>query len=211
MLADAKLVCTNRDSLPCNYTYTYSSLSTPEVGSVQPSSIDDSALVVLSGSKFGNSVENIKVFVGSIPCSVNYVNESYLECELAGLMLGSQLVSINVNGKKNSQRLVSIILLNTTQIFKNFSLKGLGNSSINNDLFITGLLNIKSISPQFGSINGGTMLTIRGNGFSSNPNSTVVMLNSRVCAPVKIDLNEIVCTTPEGGASPNSASISLRF
>lgn len=59
-------------------------------------------------------------------------------------------------------------------------------------VFVTGLPYIKSIGPLFGSLNGGTLLEIRGNGFNSN---STVKLNTSVCNVVEASLGKLKCLT----------------
>lgn len=57
---------------------------------------------------------------------------------------------------------------------------------------ITGIKALKSISPNSGSIYGGTVLTITGNGFDS---TTKVLIDTTVCKITNYTINTLKCLT----------------
>ena len=73
---------------------------------------------------------------------------------------------------------------------------GLAKSSI----YLTGLASVASISPSSGSVHGGTVITIVGNGFS---NATQVMFGSYACVPINVTPNQLQCKTSD--SSPSTA------
>lgn len=70
--------------------------------------------------------------------------------------------------------------------------QGIGFSKNSDSVLATGLPGIVSISPLSGSIYGGTLLTILGNGFDNN---TQVFLQNIKCNTVNININSLSCLT----------------
>ena len=67
---------------------------------------------------------------------------------------------------------------------------------------IEGVAAIQSISPNNGSIFGGTVLTIYGNGFDRKENTKVSIGNS-ICDIQSVTSSNIVCVTPNLGKEGN--------
>lgn len=61
------------------------------------------------------------------------------------------------------------------------------------------LLSVSGISPNRGSLNGGTILTITGKGFNTNKTENIVTLGEERCGVIESSENEIKCRTPSGG------------
>ena len=57
------------------------------------------------------------------------------------------------------------------------------------------------MSPISGSINGGSILTINGNGFD---NSTSVIIGSKQCTISSVSTSQIVCLSPSGTAGAST-------
>ena len=65
---------------------------------------------------------------------------------------------------------------------------------IDSSIYVTGMPSIKSISPSSGSIYGGTVLTLTGNGFTTD---TSVKLDSSVCTVISATLDTLTCLTSD--------------
>ena len=84
-----------------------------------------------------------------------------------------------------------------------------GNSLNTANCTVTGLPLIKDISPSIGSLNGGTILTISGNGFVSD--STTVLVGSSVCFVTHVTLDQVTCITSAHAVGTVSFAIKLVF
>lgn len=71
---------------------------------------------------------------------------------------------------------------------------------------ITGLPSITGISPSSGSTNGGTLVTITGNGFSSK---TTVTIGNSQCNVVSVEVNKLQCFTT--AKAEGEYSVTIRF
>ena len=90
-------------------------------------------------------------------------------------------------------------------LFKNIPDSGL--ASMTSIITITGLRSITGISPSSGSTNGGTLVTITGNGFS--PKTTVKIGNSQ-CNVVSVEVNKLQCFTTSRAEGDYSVIIRFR-
>ena len=61
------------------------------------------------------------------------------------------------------------------------------------------MLSVSSVTPNKGSLNGRTLLTIAGEGFSTNNTDNKVMLGNVKCEVTESTESEIKCRTPSGG------------
>lgn len=80
-------------------SYLFSAAFTPAVSSISPQTVNGPAEMTLVGSGFGNSSELLEVKIGNQTCQVTSVSDTQIVCQLVGLELGAQTVSVNVNGK----------------------------------------------------------------------------------------------------------------
>lgn len=160
----------------CNYQYD-STTSTPTVDSISPTSVTGSTLITLTGSNYGTVANDVQVNIGTQSCIVQSVTNTLLTCQLVGLNLDAQKLNVNVSN--------------------------LGRAKIAQTVTIDGLASATAISPSTGSINGGTKLTISGNGFDS---TTVVLIDQVKCNLVSFTVNTFVCLT-----GPHSAATGLSF
>ena len=162
-----------------NCNFAYSQAVTPTIDSVSPNRVDSSSLISINGSNFGTNLTNVNVKIGTQSCSVSSVTNTEITCQLVGLNLGNQLVRVNIFGVGDAQ-----------------------NSQY---LYVTGSPSLSTISPLIGSIYGGTLLTLNGNGFDS---TTRVLLHTSECKIVSFTVNSLTCLT--GPHSANNLNFTIR-
>jgi hypothetical protein len=80
--------------------FEYSDMITPTVTSISPSSIDSGSLMTIKGSRFGSDMSIVKVRIGKQNCAMVSLSTDTLTCQLDGLSLGSQLVTVSIDGIK---------------------------------------------------------------------------------------------------------------
>jgi hypothetical protein len=101
---------------------------------------------------------------------------------LNGLSIGSKLVVVNLDGVGNSVQPFTSVL-------------------------VEGIATVNSLTPNSGSIQGGTILKINGNGFS-NIENTQVKIGNKSCIVKSVKNTEIVLLTPEN--LPGDLPVSIR-
>ena len=156
----------------CNFTFSDS--ITPVIDSIDKTNINDTDSITLTGANFGSVIENTNVTIGSQLCAIQSVNDTEIICQLDGLNLGSQSINVNIIG--------------------------VGNAANPNSLTVTGSTSIISISPSSGSVNGGTLVTILGNGFD---NTTNVLIGNSNCKLSTVTINQLTCVTSAHTAASN--------
>ena len=158
-------------------TYTYDANTTPTVKSLTPASITAPAnTLTIAGSRFGTDKNVVSVTVGGLPCKIKTVKDSAVTCDIDGIYLGQNKVAMHVHNKGNADSSAKV----------------------------EGKANIASISPAEGSINGGTKLVIKGNGFREN--ETSVMVDNAACEITQQTLAQITCSTPPHAAGKVSVT-----
>ena len=83
-------------------------------------------------------------------------------------------------------------------------IKGVGDALNPNSVSLKGLKLIQSITPNSGSINGGTVLTIVGNGFDE---SSQVTLDTANCRVLSKSIDKLTCETTAHSTGTVSYSI----
>jgi hypothetical protein len=74
---------------------------------------------------------------------------------------------------------------------------------------LTSTAALSSVSPTIIGTNGGALLIINGNGFSSNINNVRVTVGSSLCTIVQTTPSQIECIAPAQGSSGSSAAIGV--
>ncbi|KAL3885610.1 hypothetical protein ACJMK2_025660 [Sinanodonta woodiana] len=145
--------------------YTYVSDRTPMLSSVSPTTVTGPTTLTITGSRFGTNPVNVVVTIGGERCNVITVDETNLTCSFTSAPVGVNSVIVKVidMGKASGSLQVQSIAV------------------------------ISSISPSQGSIHGGTVLTISGNGFVVS--DTVVRLDGTMCTIKSVTLTQIICVT----------------
>lgn len=181
-------------------SYEFSSQYTPTVSGVSPTTVSASTEMTIVGTGFGSSVAKLNVKVGNQTCQVNSVNDTTIFCDLPGLELGAQSVSVMITGFTFFYFLASLSSFSFHLSLKIFnSHKDLGLASIATGISVTGSASLSGISPSSGSINGGTLISLTGNGFST---LSVVSIDSKPCNVTQASINQLDCiTTPDSNGN----------
>ncbi|XP_041664378.1 fibrocystin-L-like [Cheilinus undulatus] len=156
--------------------FEYSLEKTPVLTGISPSQGSNGlgTLLTVTGTGFIN--ESADIFVGNARCHVEQTTATTQVCRLGSSSAGTYPVSL--------------------------SFQSLGNAStpegkIFNFTYQTG---ISSFSPLSGSLAGGTLLTVKGYGFSQDATVTV---GGEECKIVDGSDTELKCRTPPGSGSKN--------
>ncbi|XP_062266639.1 PKHD1 like 1, tandem duplicate 1 [Platichthys flesus] len=151
--------------------FEWSEGKTPVVTGISPSQGSNGlgTLLTVTGTGFAN--ENASIMVGQVRCHVEQTTSTSQVCRLGRASAGTYPVSVTFPSLGNT-RYAS------------------GNTS-----YFTYQLIVSSFSPLSGSLGGGTLLTVKGFGFSPN---TSVTLGSVECLLVYTSDTELRCRTPAG-------------
>ncbi|XP_033757813.1 fibrocystin-L-like [Pecten maximus] len=159
----------------CDYTYDLG--STPNVESVSPTTVDGSSTtLVITGKRFGTSANDASVTVGGEVCTVTEAKTDSIKCTISAIPVGSQSVVVDIAQKGRAKYDSSPVT-------------------------VTGQAVITSVSPAAGSTNGGTKVTVVGNGFENT--GTTVTVDGTDCPVASVTLSQIICTSAAHVAANN--------
>ncbi len=173
---DVRVVVNNINASCGTCTFSYSDSISPELTSVSPLTVSGSTQISLQGSKFGSDATKVHVMIGASECVVASVaNDSQIECQVAGVEAGDQLVQVTV--------------------------EGVGLAKASTGFFISSQLKVVSVSPSAGSIHGGSVVTVTGNGFGPG---TRLSFGGYPCLIRSVLPDQITCRTTDSTATPVS-------
>lgn len=161
-----------------NCSFSYLESITALITRISPNSIMGSGNVLIEGEGFGTNLEDITVAIGDQLFRAVTVNENNITVFVTPLPAGFHAVRVVVSPKGLA----------------------LGNLTISSPA-------LASVTPASGSLGGGTILAITGNGFF--PGKTTVTVGNGPCQIISINSSEIYCRSPAGTAGNVSVEITV--
>ena len=156
------------------HLFTYNLSISPVIYTVSPESLDGTPTDIhIKGNNFGVNSNNVQVTIDEHHCFVSFSNESYISCLLVNIYQGDNDLIIYVKGVGKTVKSSAV----------------------------QGILTSTTISPQQGSIYGGTRLTITGNGFFAD--HTSINIGGQPCDIESINISTMVCTSSYNGFEHN--------
>ena len=144
-----------------NFTYVNGSSTAPLISSLSPNSSNPGVKGTLEiwGQRFGNNSAAINVYLANATgkaytLKVLQSNDTYIRAGLSGGLFGNFTVIVNVPSIGNS--------INTTAVSNLFNYS----------------FTVSSVTPNNGSYFGGTLITIKGTNFVSDPQQTLVFVGA---------------------------------
>ena len=174
------------NSIPCSSSlcqFNFDQSLASNLTSVSPTSVSQpNTQLTLTGSNFVADPALLSVKVGSQVCAVTNASDTQIVCTLAGVDLGSNLVS--VTSKTNG-------------------------NSLPNSVTVAGSASVVSIQPSSGSLNGGTLVTIEANGMKLN--DTSIKIGGSACNLVSVSVSQATCvTTSYASTTLQTVSVQIR-
>ncbi|XP_044191170.1 PKHD1 like 1, tandem duplicate 1 [Thunnus albacares] len=151
-------------------SFTYDTNLTPQISDLSPqtTTVIGHRVLTIQGSNLGAQDNDSAVFVGRKECVTVQWTATSITCLLPVLPPGLYKVDVQVGNNGYPQT-----------------------SGVN--ATIEYILEIHSISPMFGSLMGGTKLTVSGSGFSNNTSDNKVSVGGAECEVESASENELQC------------------
>ncbi|XP_040210574.1 fibrocystin-L-like [Rana temporaria] len=155
--------------------FRFTSISAPTITGISPniSSVLGNKMLTILGSDFSNGSADNAVFIGKSSCEQIEWTPTSITCVLPALPPGTYPVLVHVANW------------------------GYAVPSI--EVSIKYILNVNNISPEYGSMYGGSHVTLRGSGFSSNPQDILVQIGSLPCNVSVSSATELTCVIQRAG------------
>uniref|UniRef100_A0AAX7VHS5 Polycystic kidney and hepatic disease 1 (autosomal recessive)-like 1 n=1 Tax=Astatotilapia calliptera TaxID=8154 RepID=A0AAX7VHS5_ASTCA len=152
-------------------SFTYDNNLTPQITGLNPltTTVIGHRVLTIQGLNLGQQDNDSIVLVGRRECVTVLWTEANITCLLPVLPPGMHEVDVQVGNNGYPQTSNGV---NTT---------------------IEYILEVYSVSPLFGSLMGGTKLTVSGSGFSSNVSDNTVSVGNAACEVTAASENELQC------------------
>ncbi|KAG8441692.1 hypothetical protein GDO86_010757 [Hymenochirus boettgeri] len=164
-------VLTNEITATLEDAFTYSSSSTPTITQISSntSSVLGGKTLTIIGSDFGNESPNSLVVIGNIPCGILQWSITNITCLLPANLPGIYSLLVMVENL------------------------GFASVSLPDQSSISYILEVNDIQTKFGSLHGGTKITLSGSGFSTDLTQNTVKIGTVPCSITSASENELKC------------------
>ncbi len=177
----------NGDNAICNDTvgscnFRYDADKTPMVFAVRNRTISAVQTLDFIGSRFASQTSNLVISIGPTTCNATTVNDTFARCMIQGVVAGEHT--------------------------SHFYVHPIGNAWFNVSDKLQGLAAVSSVSPDRGSVHGGTTISISGNGFDPTYGRVTVTIGGNACLVQSVSFSSIVCRTSQGSGARRRRSLS---
>lgn len=178
------------------FAFGYDAALSPLITSVTPDLVSavEPTLLTITGQGLGSSAKEVEITLAGDKCVVRSISPTLTTC-MWYPMDNSQLINCDVQ----CERLVDGVARTTHDLNYNVMGKGLS-VGVPGSLSIRVALEINSVTPDRGSLYGGTMVTVRGAGFGYGSNfPTTVSIGTdfpaSLCAVTFVNISYLECVT----------------
>ena len=181
-------VCTSESDCSFNFT----ERSTPMVDSISPSIIRGSgpSQLCITGQGFSDNHEkNLAYLNDDIPCAVTSANETFLCCTVPELPASSYSLNLKILNPDDDRCFGYALVSNSAQV-------------------LTVAAALAGISPESGSVLGGTSVSISGYGFDVDAPISVT-IGTAECVITTTSLSLIVCVSGASEATIAGVTVSI--
>ena len=165
-------------------SFTFSSPTTPSLITITPPKGTFGTEVTLTGSGFSFSIPEVNVTIGRSVCPVTSSNLTTIKCTAGQSIGGSHEVVVKIANK-------------------GFAKPSGGKISFHYQVSVSG------VQPARGSIGGGTLVNIKGNGFGTTSNDSCVTIGGSICNVFNSTVTEIWCVTSSHGSANASVNVTV--
>ncbi|XP_040289774.1 fibrocystin-L-like [Bufo bufo] len=172
------MVFTNGLNATLPNAFNFTSFLAPTITGIEPrtSSVLGNTTLTISGFNFLNQSEDSAVFLANETCEILEWTPTNITCLLPALPPGTYNIMVQVGND------------------------GFAITSMNDGASVVYILEVNSISPQYGSLYGGTRVTLTGSGFSPVPNDNQVQIGNLPCKVSASSAKELTCVIQRPGA-----------
>jgi len=185
MTSNVTVTVNNLHTLPShNSIFTFTEALTPRIDYVTPTNlIGSSNIIFFYGKGFPLQASDVTVAIGNNTCHVISLTQYSLRCRVGQLTAGDHGIS-------------AIIYPSGSAIFGVDAVKS-----------VSSLALVSGIFPSEGSLYGGTIVTITGNGFDSRPGQTTVRIGLYLCTVQRVTHSKITCVTSKHVSGSHQVSL----
>ena len=171
------VVSGNGVSATLSQKYTYDSGLEARITGLSPTKgpVYGGSVLTISGTGFPVEPSEVEVMLGGSTCRIVNATATEIKCILPRNPPGE--ASVIVDTTKNGRASYSGPKMNYTYV-----------------------LSVTDVSPKRGSLNGGTEITIIGDGFHTNMSGNVVKLGKKKCLVLESTSSKMKCRTENGGS-----------
>lgn len=184
------------DCLSCD-SFVYNATATPQVFSVSPPSGSAGTLVTVTGSSLLHPLPSLHVWIGDVECAVQGVSATEVTCTAGANVVGAHPVRVLVDGVGPA-----VVHAHHTSASWHAGAPEGSTHSVDtapgyNATFTHTLTAVAAPTPlPAGSPMGGSLLTLTGEGFASQPESNLVTVCGRRCHVSEASHTQLTCRVP---------------